>query len=110
MDEDDALKAAGHILILTQARKTDGSNSIDQTTSMARKLYPRYVVVMSVEDEDKSFVAAVDDLMKMLCTMLLLVIVAEDHGSTLFPPVLTEEVHTTKCSSIEYISLKWGLH
>ena len=66
LDEDDTQKAAGHILFLTQARKTDGSNSIAQTPSMTGKLYPTDVVVMSVEDEDKSFVAAVDDLVKVL--------------------------------------------
>jgi hypothetical protein len=58
LDEDDAQKAAGHISFLTQARKTDGCN--------AGKLYPTDVAVMSVEDEDKSLVAAVDDLVKVL--------------------------------------------
>ena len=33
---------------------------------MTRKLYPTDVVVMSVEDEDRLFVAAVDDLVKVL--------------------------------------------
>jgi hypothetical protein len=65
LDEDDAQKAAGHILFLTQARKTDGSNSIAQTPSMTGKLYPTDIIVVSVEDEDKSFVAAVDDLVKV---------------------------------------------
>ena len=89
LDEDDTQKAAGHILFLTQARKTDGSNSIAQTPSMTGKLYPTDVVVMSVEDEDKSFVAVVDH---KCCIMLLPVIVAEDPGSILFPPLLIEEV------------------
>ncbi len=66
LDEDDTQKAAGHILFLTQAIKTDGSNSIAQTPLMTGKLYPTDVVVMSVEDEDKLFVAAVDDLVKVL--------------------------------------------
>ena len=56
LDEDDTQKAAGHILFLTQARKTDGFNSIAQTPSMTGKLYPTDVVVMSVEDEDKLLV------------------------------------------------------
>ena len=66
LDEDDTQKAAGHILFLTQARKTDGSNSIAQTPSMTGKLYPTDIIVMSVEDEDKLFMATVDDLVKVL--------------------------------------------
>ena len=66
LDEDDAQKAAGHILFITQARKTDDVKSIAQTPSMTGKLYPTNVVVMSVEDEEKSFVVAVDDLVKVL--------------------------------------------
>ncbi len=90
LDEDDAQKAAGHILLLTQARKTDGSNSIAQTPSITGKLYPTDVVVMSVEDEDKSFVAAVDNLIKVLHHVAPVVITG-DHDS-FFSPLLTEEV------------------
>ena len=106
LDEDDTQKAAGHILFLTQARKTDGSNNIAQTPSMTGKLYPTDVVVMSVEDEDKSFVSAVDDLVKVLhrvatsdsCRWIVAV----------FCSHLCEQrkCDTTKCSSNEYIPLK----
>ena len=41
LDDNDAQSALGYILFLTQARKTDSSNSIAQTPSMTGKLYPR---------------------------------------------------------------------
>ncbi len=53
-------------MLLTQARKNDGSDSIAQNPSITGKLYPIDVVIMSVEDEGKSFVAAVGDLVKVL--------------------------------------------
>ncbi len=51
LNEDDAQKAAGHIVFLTHARKMDGSDSIALTLSLTGKLYPTDVVVMSVEDD-----------------------------------------------------------
>ncbi len=53
-------------MYLPQAKKTVGSNSIARTPSMTGKSYPTDVMVMSVQDEDKSFIIAVDDLVKVL--------------------------------------------
>ena len=57
VDGDDNQKVVGHILFLTQARKVDGSNSNAQPTA---------VMFLSIEDEDKSFGGATDDLVKVL--------------------------------------------
>ena len=91
LDEDDAQKATEHILFLTQARKTDGSNSIAQTPSMTEILYPTVIIIMSVEDKDKSFVDAIDDLVKVMHYVATLII-SDEPGSILFIPLLIEEV------------------
>ncbi len=66
LDEDEDQKSAGNILFLTQARHSNGSNTIAQTPSMTGKMYPTDVIVMSIDDENKTFVSAVDDLIKVL--------------------------------------------
>ncbi len=47
LDEDDAQKAAGHKVFLTQARKNKGFDSIAQTPTITGKLYPTDVVGIS---------------------------------------------------------------
>jgi hypothetical protein len=56
---------------------------------MTGKMYPTDVMVMSIDDENKTFVSAVDDLIKVLsnCTMLQQVIIAADLGSFRFLPL-----------------------
>jgi hypothetical protein len=66
LDEDEDQKSAGNILFLTQARHSNGSNTIAQTPSMTGKMYPTDFIVMSIDDENKTFVSAVDDLIKVL--------------------------------------------
>jgi hypothetical protein len=91
LDKDDVQKAAGHILFLTQARSSDGTDTVAQTPSMTGKIYPTDVMVMAIEEEEKSFVSAVDDLMRA-CIRLQLVMVARVHGSFLFQLLSTEVV------------------
>ena len=95
LDEDDTQKAAGHILFLTQAIKTDGSNSIAQTPLMTGKLYPTDVVIMSVEDEDKSLMVVVDDLVNVLHRVAM-VVYCRGSWQILFLPLLIEEVQNNQ--------------